>query len=746
MKFLSMHVRDFLSYRDETIDFSVLDYCSISGSNGAGKSSLPDALEWIIYGSLRVAGDADSVVNDFATEAFGSLVIGESDGTPKWKIERKRSSRTSSGKLALFYHESDEGWKSWGDHRNATPQEQIQSIIGLDRDAFCSLVIMKSSAGTKFTQAQGTERRNILLSLIPEMNHWSEKEKIAKAQLAALEPEISTLESAIERYEEMAERGDERKRDMLRELDDLGDVEDLDELEDRISRVSAKLAKASSGKSDVLAEYEAAESDHEHKLDKADAEEERADRALKAALAHRKRYERTVEKLEQRREELNEKKFALKELGDSAEIEKRIEVSTERVSHFEKLMDEQNSRIKLAKHVIGEHSERIDILEDSDASCYVCQTDLPEDKAEQLISTAKNEKKLQQREMKDAEEKLGKLEDKIATEEDKLDQARRELDKYRTSSARLESAVASAQNAVNEAQDDVDHESKELATEMDIEDLREELKRKEEAVDEIRTQWNIHAKPALDKRLAATESEFVDELTEELGDLKESRIFAQKKQAKINSIEGAIAESTSTVKELELKAVKTRNRLTEVTRRVEDVKYLVAACSPRGIPSMLLDSILGEIEDKQNEILAQLPGTEGMQVEFRQSRANKKGTGSRDTLDIIVHTATGQERRFESFSAGEKVKLTISNLFAMIGVFNQRHPGMIETLFLDEPLGVLDSESVPAFVDVLRVIMSAGIVSSIFVIAHDDRVIEALPQRLIVSRTDNEGSKVMLLS
>jgi DNA repair exonuclease SbcCD ATPase subunit len=161
---------------------------------------------------------------------------------------------------------------------------------------------------------------------------------------------------------------------------------------------------------------------------------------------------------------------------------------------------------------------------------------------------------------------------------------------------------------------------------------------------------------------------------------------------------------------------------------------------------MLLDSILGEIEDKQNEILSQLPGTEGMQVEFRQSRANKKGTGSRDTLDIVVHTATGKERRFESFSAGEKVKLTISNLFAMIGVFNQRHPGMIETLFLDEPLGVLDTESVPAFVDVLRVIMSAGIVSSIFVIAHDDRVIEALPQRLMVSRTDTEGSKVTLLS
>jgi DNA repair exonuclease SbcCD ATPase subunit len=71
---------------------------------------------------------------------------------------------------------------------------------------------------------------------------------------------------------------------------------------------------------------------------------------------------------------------------------------------------------------------------------------------------------------------------------------------------------------------------------------------------------------------------------------------------------------------------------------------------------------------------------------------------------------------------------------------------MIETLFLDEPLGVLDTESVPAFVDVLRVIMSAGIVSSIFVIAHDDRVIEALPQRLMVSRTDTEGSKVTLLS
>ena len=135
---------------------------------------------------------------------------------------------------------------------------------------------------------------------------------------------------------------------------------------------------------------------------------------------------------------------------------------------------------------------------------------------------------------------------------------------------------------------------------------------------------------------------------------------------------------------------------------------------------MLIDGVLSEIEAEQNNILANLPGGENMVVEFRTEKALKNGS-SRSSLDIVVHDGTGSERLFESFSSGERVRLTVSNMFAMAKVFGARHPGATGTIILDEPLGVLDIDVVPAFVDVLRSAINSGIADSVLVVTHDQQ-------------------------
>ena len=55
----ALKLSGFLSYRDPVeLDFSGFDLACISGSNGAGKSSLLDAMTWALFGQARKRDEA----------------------------------------------------------------------------------------------------------------------------------------------------------------------------------------------------------------------------------------------------------------------------------------------------------------------------------------------------------------------------------------------------------------------------------------------------------------------------------------------------------------------------------------------------------------------------------------------------------------------------------------------------------------------------------------------------------------
>ena len=57
-----LRISGFLSYRDPVeLDFNSFDVACISGHNGAGKSSLLDAITWSLFGEAR--GKSNDVIN-----------------------------------------------------------------------------------------------------------------------------------------------------------------------------------------------------------------------------------------------------------------------------------------------------------------------------------------------------------------------------------------------------------------------------------------------------------------------------------------------------------------------------------------------------------------------------------------------------------------------------------------------------------------------------------------------------------
>ena len=82
-----LHLSGFLSYLDPVdVDFESFDLACISGQNGAGKSSLLDAITWVLFGEARRRDDA--IINHRADAAEVTLVFDYED--TRYRILRSK--------------------------------------------------------------------------------------------------------------------------------------------------------------------------------------------------------------------------------------------------------------------------------------------------------------------------------------------------------------------------------------------------------------------------------------------------------------------------------------------------------------------------------------------------------------------------------------------------------------------------------------------------------------------------------
>ena len=58
---LQLTLKNFLSYREASLDFRGLHTACICGANGAGKSSLLEAITWVLWGKSRIASDDEII-------------------------------------------------------------------------------------------------------------------------------------------------------------------------------------------------------------------------------------------------------------------------------------------------------------------------------------------------------------------------------------------------------------------------------------------------------------------------------------------------------------------------------------------------------------------------------------------------------------------------------------------------------------------------------------------------------------
>lgn len=194
---------------------------------------------------------------------------------------------------------------------------------------------------------------------------------------------------------------------------------------------------------------------------------------------------------------------------------------------------------------------------------------------------------------------------------------------------------------------------------------------------------------------------------------------------------------------------KQRKRKKEISSQIKDIQQNIAnyktleiAFGRDGIPALLIEQSLPEIETQANELLDRL--TSGrMSITFMTEREykDKKREDKKQTLDIVISDASGQ-REYELFSGGEAFRINFAIRLALSRVLAQRAGAKLQTLVIDEGFGSQDAEGRQRLIEAINLVSRDF--AKILVITHLDELKDAFPSRIEVQKTQR-GSRVEVI-
>lgn len=847
---LEIELENFLAYRDPgPIDLRGLHLACLAGANGAGKSSLLDAITWALWGKARTRRDDDLI--HAAEEEMHVQLTFLLDGNC-YRVLRYRT-RKGRGRSELHVEVQDgEDWRLLDEPTIRETQARINSLLHLDYETFINSAFLMQGRADEFTQKTPGDRK-VILGEILGLDVWAEYEEQAKLALRAIEAEIGQIDHEIVRiveelgreaeYEQElaaarqrrdalgeraaeaqqyvdALRSAERTRDALRDQR-MGlqrriarDEGDLTRLADERARLQARLAahEATAEQREAIEEgfrqlqaaREVVAEMSRRMLEQNDLRERRSEvqraiDAIRSRLEAEQADQRTrIAKLERmladgadRPQTLAEQRQRAEELaGREADRDLwRAEMQallTERAA-----LEAENRTLK--REMDHLESQRDQIVAADAATCPLCEQPLSAEHRAELLARLERdgtEKADQFRANRQRLEALGSEAETLDGQIKRADSELRTLPPVREHIARLEAALEQAEAA----REELEQATVRLA-EVDAALAGQDFAAEERAaLAEIEGELTALGYDAEAHRQAnAVVQEFgryegekasLDLVLEEMPDMQ-ARLVAldasiaergegvAEDRAALAALEEQVAAVEAEVEALapwdaELSALRDQYGEAQVrvgwaeqrlytlgqqrerrehlngqrealTHRQGAYEQLREAFGKDGIPAMIIEATIPEIETEANDILTQM--TDGqMHVRFDTQREKVTG-GTKETLDILIADALGT-RDYEMFSGGEAFRVDFAIRLALSRLLARRAGAQLRTLIIDEGFGTQDAQGRERLVQAITTIKDDF--DLILVITHIDELKDAFPVRIEITKTP-AGSMVEIV-
>jgi len=392
-------------------------------------------------------------------------------------------------------------------------------------------------------------------------------------------------------------------------------------------------------------------------------------------------------------------------MAESSDLAKEI-VATE--SNIHALVSSENERVRLTGE-LSQLTERLDFLR-----LAAEQWNTVGQKRLQDLEKILQEQKYAQKEQK----QLAKLDRELA----KLGYDTSVHDELREKESELRNIEEEFSNLKS---------AREVSKQIDSEigNLQSEIKNRESEIAALEAD---HQKAQTSLKSASSESPNLEEAERELFRLRESEnktrseLGGAKQRVEILSVQRTRKEQFAHERE-------------ELQKRIVQHKTLERAFGKDGVPALLIEQALPQIEEKANELLDRLSDGQ-MSVRFvtQTEYKDKKRDDLRETLDIQISDSAGI-RAYEMYSGGEAFRVNFAIRLALSKILAQRKGARLQTLVIDEGFGSQDALGRQRLVEAINLVKNDF--AKILVITHLDELKDAFPTRIEVEKTDR-GSMI----
>lgn len=201
---------------------------------------------------------------------------------------------------------------------------------------------------------------------------------------------------------------------------------------------------------------------------------------------------------------------------------------------------------------------------------------------------------------------------------------------------------------------------------------------------------------------------------------------------------GGIKQQLATIEQQKQNLITIRQDADTTRRAIRDLEQVQKAFGKDGVPAMLIEQAIPELEEQANDILSRL-SDHTMSVSFPTQREYKDGKRSdkRETLDIRISDG-GSVRDYETFSGGEAFRINFAIRLALSRVLAKRAGAKLQTLVIDEGFGNQDAQGRQRLVEAINLIRQDF--RKILIITHIEELKDFFPDRIEITKSA-EGSQ-----
>jgi DNA repair exonuclease SbcCD ATPase subunit len=723
IKIKSLHLKNFRSWSElNLVDIDRLGSILIVGANGAGKSSIRQAIEYLL---LDKTSD-DLKLSELPKDAGKNCMIYgefEKDGVP-FSITKYRNS-DEFGNSTIFEIDSD---KSLTATDRRVTQKNIYSFLGIENENTIYSSTIFSLNSPSFPELKESERKPILFDILPLSKYIDYLNK-AKAKVEEIKGSMNSLERDKSYYEEALLDENKKLKNNREEI--------LRYKELRQEQLELTEKKLSAIEFEDTTEIERNLNTTKEELEKIKSDFNEDDFSLLQKTLDKKEKEwysinQEVEKLERERikklEQIKlyvsvkkENEFLGEEIKKS-ELDREVEklnkdFDSKKLNNLTVELDRCNKNISGTEYEIETLNKELINLSDSECPILgiFCQ-DLKDNRKEtrdkinsklKTLKTSKTNFEEEREKLEGEYNSLILLSNKITT---LSKEANNLYNIIRAKTKKIEESNSVISKAVKEVGSykvrlkDLNNRGEVLTAE--IESTKDSLKKLEVTASRVRELENSVSQIKVEYKhkltLNATNNERKEEYRNQIKQIESEENPYEKIE---RAIKDQIVELESEIKRVEKEFNENQNLLPYY-------EFWVKGFSKSGIPNMLCEEFLSSLEYETNLILSQINNELTVSINSQSERSNKAIS---ETISYEVHSPYKKIADFHSYSSGQQQRVKIADIFAF-----HKLKGF-DFLILDELLELsLDEEGVESGIKLIQ--EKANEVSTMFVISHNDKI------------------------